>query len=225
MSRIYWKTQMVLKRKWLLEKWPFDHNCDFQRFVVLCHPRTGSTWLHTLLNSSSQIMSYGEILTEKKNINKLEQTIWGSHHSAIQAVGCKIFYEQLIDRHFCQVFEEIISNPNIRVIDLSRRDARAAFSSLKVAEKSDAWSSTQSNQNNENQVFITENEFDSYVENLELNRAKVLQGLKDHDVLSLSYEDLVRNEAPELVRVQKFLNVTPVPLFSLLQKQADVRHF
>ncbi|WP_422362219.1 sulfotransferase domain-containing protein [Reichenbachiella sp.] len=213
---------MVLKRKWLLEKWPFGHNNDFQRFVILCHPRTGSTWLHTLLNSNTRVMSYGEILTEKKSMTKLEEAIWSDHHSFIQAVGCKIFYEQLGDEQFCHVLGEIASNPNIKIIDLSRKDSRAAFSSLKIAKKSGTWSSTRNNQNKGNSVFIAEKESDSYTENLELNRARVLHELKFHEVFSLSYEDLVRNEGREMDRVQNFLNVTPVSLFSLLRKQADV---
>ena len=166
-------------------------------------------------------MSFGEVLTEMKNLSKLEEKIWTEHHSAIQAVGCKIFYEQLGREHFSHVLDEIVCNPAIKIIDLSRKNTRAAFSSLIIAKKSGAWSSIQNNQKKENSVSVTEKEFESYIENLELNRAKVLQKLEHHNVLSLSYEDLVRNEVAELERVQKFLKVLPVPLFSLLQKQAN----
>ncbi|WP_420579790.1 sulfotransferase domain-containing protein [Reichenbachiella sp.] len=220
MDKNYWNTQKILKRKWLLEKIPFGQTTDFQRFVILCHPRTGSTWLHTLLNSNPHIISFGEILNERKISIGLEHAIWNSHHSAIQSVGCKIFYEQLYKDQYIHVFEEIVSNKDIKVIDLSRTDRKATFSSLLVAQESDAWSSTQTKNSHKEHVTIEEKEFNLYVEKSNSNRDNVLQALHQHQVFSLSYEDLVRDQNAKLESIQKFLNTTPVQLFSLLQKQA-----
>lgn len=218
-NRIYWKTQWVLKRKWLLNKWPFGRNRGFQRFVILCHPRTGSTWLHTLLNSSMQIKSYGEVLTERKNIKSLEHAIWSDHHPSIQAIGCKIFYEQLGEKQFSHVLDELVLNQNIKIIDLYREDTLAAFSSFKVAQRSGVWSRTLSRQNEDSQVLVEEEELSLYVQKLEANRNRMLQKLVNHDVFSLSYEDIFKSQETTLITVQKFLGVLPTPLFSLIRKQ------
>ncbi len=218
LSRIYWKTQLVLKRKWLLRKWPFNRTNDFQRFIILCDPRTGSTWLHTLLNSNPQILSYGEVLREKDNISALEPTIWRSHHSSIQAIGCKIFYEQLCESRFLHVFDELVSNKKIKVIDLSREDIRATFHSLKTAEKTGDWSGGKMNK--EIEVPFEEKEFDLHVYKSNENRSKVLKALNQHELFSLSYEELVKDQTLQLNKLQRFLGLTPVSLFSLLQKQS-----
>lgn len=220
MSGNYWKTQLVLKRKWFLNKWPFARTTDFQRFVILCDPRTGSTWLHTLLNSNMRIMSYGEILTELGDVSSLNQEVWSHHHSSIQAVGCKIFYEQLCKDEFRHVLEEIASSKQIKLIDLTRQDARAAYSSLKTAEQTGVWSGSQKVRRNKVQVSMSEVEIDSYAEKLEESRTSILQVLNQHSIYSLKYEELMADESNQLNKVQEFLGVQSVSLFSLLQKQS-----
>lgn len=215
----YWKTQIMLRRKWLLNKLPVGRSSNFTRFIILCDPRTGSTWLHTLLNSSPKIMSYGEILTEKDMSLGLEQTIWKPHHHSIKAVGCKIFYEQLITPAFEHIFKEIKNSPHIKIIDLTRENKIETFVSLKIAEQTDAWSVGAKHAKSRQSVYINEEELEEYMARQERNKTYILDEVKKRDLYSVVYEKLSHKTDIILAEVQSFLGVKPRRLFSLLKKQ------
>lgn len=221
MSIKYWKTQSVLKCKWLKNKWPFRRSLNFQRFVILCDPRTGSTWLHTLLNSSHQIMSHGEILTEKDLSKGLANTIWKPHHRSVKAIGCKIFYQQLNEPRFAHVFNEIVANREIKIIDLTRTNVTAAYVSLKTAEKSSVWSTVKNAEERSGEIHVDQKELKLFEMELKENRSKILCRLAAHDIFSLSYEYLKNDSDIHLIQLQEFIGVVPTKLFSLLKKQAN----
>lgn len=215
----YWRTQWVLKKKWFLNKWLPQSADPFQAFVILCDARTGSTWLHTLLNSSPEIQSYGEVLSEREASRGLHDMIWKPHTASIKAVGCKIFYQQLQQPKFTHILDEITTGKSIRIIDLRRENHLEMYVSLKVAEETNKWSSTRKNATGKVKIRVDFEEFESFVEDTIQGRAGILNQLKDHDVLKVTYESIVDDTHKELKRIQEFLGVCPKKLFSLITRQ------
>lgn len=218
----YWQTQWVLKKKWFLNRFLSGKGFNFTKYIVLCDPRTGSTWLHTLLNSSPYIVSYGEYLTEHDVPTDLHSTIWKSHHRSVIAVGCKIFYEQLLDNRYSHIRSEIISDPNIKIIDLYRESHLEMFVSLKQAEKSNRWSSTKGKEKTDTAFRVDHEEYEGFINKIGKARQEINAQLENHMVYHLAYEQLLANEADVLREVQEFINVLPGELFSLLKKQSNL---
>ncbi|MEB3280985.1 MAG: Stf0 family sulfotransferase [Lyngbya sp.] len=108
-----------------LESWMIDHHLlsshkNYQKFVIVCNIRTGSTLLCSLLSSHSQIICFFELFhrhlqsvpfsvpgyREKSNnqqivalrnsdpVRFLNQEIYKPHPRRIQAVGFKLLYPQ-----------------------------------------------------------------------------------------------------------------------------------
>ncbi|MEO9967890.1 MAG: sulfotransferase domain-containing protein [Reichenbachiella sp.] len=216
----YCKTQWILKKKWILSLWPVNQSDNFLRYVILCHPRTGSTWLHTLLNSNVHIQSYGELLTERSDTQHLEKEIWTSHHESIQAVGCKIFYEQLIHPDFGMLLNEIASDSSVRIIDLTRENFVDRMISLKTAEATGRWSSNKTTSPRPSNLTIDKEEIDLTVDKSINDRRAVLSRLKDHSIFPVTYEQICSETDSRLTQIQEFLQVPPKRLFSLLKKQS-----
>lgn len=220
---LYLRTWLIIKRKQLLNFFPAKEK-SFTKFVIVCAPRSGSTWLHTLLNSHTNIISYGEILREKfevkpnQQLPPLEELLFHPHHASIRAVGLKLFYEYETRAPFKKTFHEIVNDPSIFIIHLIRDDKPAQFKSLKRAEASQQWSSGRST-NHSIPIPINPVEMEGYQKKLLAEEKHIHALLQNHPILIVKYEDLLSHQEKTLDDVQKFLKVKPKRLFSLLKKQ------
>lgn len=180
-------------------------------FVILCQPRTGSTLLHTYLNSHPNIMSYGE---DVRSGNK--QVMLKKFPKSIKAVGFKLFYEDLEQN----IFKKIITKTNIKIVHLVRQDLLRQFISLKRAQKTEVWSQEKEFKGADGTAIkIDIQEFKSFEQNSIQQRQQMLSLFEQHEMLQVSYEDLCLRPEEILDGIQHFLNAKPRKLFSLLKKQ------
>ena len=221
---LYLRTWLIIKRKQMLNFFPAKGKC-FTKFVIVCAPRSGSTWLHTLLNSHAQIFSYGEILREtcevnpQKQLPSLEELIFHPHHASIQAAGLKVFYEYETIESFKKSFQEIVADPSICIIHLIRKDKTAQFKSLKQAEATQQWSSGKP-ADKQKPIIIEPGEFEIYQNDLIQKEKEIDLMFLQHPCLKITYEDLFDQHEKLCSSIQEFLKVKPRKLFSLLQKQS-----
>ena len=190
----------------------------YQKFAILCTARSGSTWLHTLLNSHPSILSEGEIiLTNHRSGNPLafKDLAFQAYPRLIKAVGLKVFYENPI---YEEGLRSVLTDPHTKVILLSRESSLEQFVSLKLAEKSHEWvyESAPSGR-----ISIDIQEFEKYRQHLSKKHTHVLMQLKNKDVLEVTYEELHKEEEKTMTDIQHFLGVRPRRLYSLLRKQGD----
>ena len=187
------------------------------RFVVLCSARTGSTWLHTLLNSSLYIHSQGEIVRENHESEKLpfEEFAFGQYPAFIKAVGLKVFYEHPI---YQEALDYVLDNPDIKIILITRKSQLEQFVSYKKAVRSGRWS--YSNVRVTSKVKVDLKEFTAYQLSYNKNLTELKKRLNNHQVFSMTYEDLVANQERVLSDLQTFLTVPGKKLKSLLKKQS-----
>jgi len=220
----YLKTWLIVQRKRLLRLIDKSKGEDFTRFVIVCAPRSGSTMLHTYLNSHSQILSHGEIIRRRieqgEDVISIKEFAFSPQSKKIKAVGLKLFYEHMDQKGFKVAFDEVLDDDEIKVIHLQRRDKRKQFLSLRKAEKSGAWSSTLK-QKEEVEVSITEQEYVDYEKEQQQLVDRVRERFAGHEVIEVSYEELVKDPKHELERIQQFIEVEPKKLFTLLQKQGE----
>lgn len=220
----YLRTWLIIKRKQFLNFFPSKEK-KFTKFAIVCAPRSGSTWLHTLLNSHPKIISYGEILREnhetnpKEKLVSIHELVFHLHHSSIKAIGLKLFYEYENDKVYQNSFNEIIKDKSIHIIHLVREDKSAQFKSLKRAEKTQKWSSGKSKEQTIS-VTIDPDELGDYQRNVLISEEHIDDLFLHHPLLKIKYEDLLSDQKSVLATAQIFLNVKPRKLFSLLKRQS-----
>jgi len=218
----YIRTWIIVRRKRVWRIIGLSQNSDFTRFAIICAPRSGSTLLHTYLNSHNNILSHGEIIRRKvekgEELLSIDEFAFSPHSKSIQAVGLKLFYEYQYQKNYSIPFAEVVKDKRIKIIHLIRKDKKGQLTSLRKAEESGVWSSTFKGEADVD-VSITEKEFSKYTHKQE----KLEKGFKStfqyHNVFEITYEDLMAHPRDILAEVQEFLGVTPKKLFTLLEKQ------
>jgi len=191
----------------------------YQQFVILCTARTGSTWLHTLLNSNLYIHSQGEIVRENHESKKLpfERFAFGRFPKFVKAVGLKIFYDLPA---YQEALEYVLLHKHFKVILLTRESSIAQFISYKKANHSGQWSYSKASSKSTLQVDF--DEFLAYKEKMQTELIDLRKRLRNHHVYELTYEELITNRETILDKLQLFLGVPQKKLRSLLQKQSKL---
>ncbi len=184
----------------------------YQKFIILCTGRTGSTYLHTCLNSHPNVCSFGD--TGLGWGEQLIKTKWKPYARHIHAIGMKVFYEPGDQ----EVFSEMKLPDDVRVIHLTRKDELAMYYSRLKAEATGLWTGPS---DRGPKITIQDQEFlhfkNAYLTTVAANQ----QQLSDYKVLDITYESLTEDTEKSLNQIQKFLGVRPKKLFSLLPKQRD----
>lgn len=220
----YLRTYLIIKRKQLLNKISVAKGKHYSAFALLCEPRSGSTLLHTYLNSHPQVLSYGEVLRmelEKGNRsnNIVSDIIFKPHAPQIKAVGLKLFYEYVDHPDYRDSFSQIVERKDVKVIHLVRKNLLELYVSLKTAEQTNVWSATQLSK----QTVAIQVDFDDYQKFVALHQQHqtlFTDLFRNHAVIKVTYEELVEYPQQTLLTVQKFLGVEPQNLFTLLMKQS-----
>jgi LPS sulfotransferase NodH len=219
----------------------------YRRFVAIGIARTGSTLLTDLLNLHPQAIAYGELfrrpteigwdirpfsswrservlaLYRSASVDFLDQVIFRSYPRAIAAVGFKLFYYHAEAPPFRAVWPRLESDRSIHVIHLRRRNILAQLLSLKVAERTQVWSSTRAPRGRAEPIALDPEECArhfAWVRGLEEDCARRFE---DHPLLDLDYEDLLADQDRRMVEVQRFLGLAPVTgLVPNLKRQRSV---
>ncbi len=226
LSALRLKTHYILKRKQLLHIFCRRKSVNYSAFVVLCAPRTGSTLLHTCLNSHPNILSCGEILRTTlaqqvgKRLAPISEWIFNARPQSIASLGLKLFYRYEHEKEFREAFREVLVDDTIRVIHLRRLDLRRMYVSLLLAQKTGVWNDMKvAKKQNLLPLHIPVDDFDTFCRDYIQNWYRANKLFEAHEVLHLTYEDLTSRQDEVLMQVQEFLGVKRKKLFSLLRKQ------
>ena len=219
------RTYFIIKRKQWLELLSIRKGYEYTSFALLCAPRTGSTLLHTYLNFHPHVKSYGEIIREKFEYNpndegSIVRKVFMPYSKNLKAIGLKLFYDYYKgEPHYNNAFQEILSKSDMKIIHLVRKDILKLYVSLKIAEKTNVWSTGKSAAYLDTRISIDADDFirfrKTYIDNKEL----VTTLFQHHSVLEICYEDLTTDTENVLEKVQQFLGVEQHELKTLLKKQ------
>jgi LPS sulfotransferase NodH len=213
--------QVVLKAriKWLLNALPVFKHKNYTPFLIIGHPRTGTSLLHTYLNSHSAILSLNEALAYTSD-GKL---LFHNYSKAIKVVGFKYFYEYILDAEKRNTLIQLVSDFKIKVLKINRKNYLRTYVSLKIAEKTKEWSSTGNTAFalGNKRIKLTKEECLNAFANYAATEKETDLILKQYSipVYNITYEVLDNDPIAVMNGVQRFLGVVPQTVFSLLIKQ------
>jgi LPS sulfotransferase NodH len=218
---LYLKTWFLLKRKYFLNKISPNH-IGYTKFAIVCSPRTGSTLLHTYLNSHTSIISYGEILRrniEQEMLIDLQKKVFKPVGENIRAIGLKVFIGYKYLRDYQSYYEEIVGDESIKIIFLSRENIDKQYKSLKRAEITGYWSA-EKNRNKTVEIPVDTEVLKEFKLDLMEQSKVALNDFKNHELMELTYEQLTKSKEKTLHQIQEFLQVKPQALWTVLRRQS-----
>ncbi len=197
--------------KHVLRKFYFCHfgTRAYRRFVIVGHARTGSNFLRIALRQVKPIRIYNEEFADfNRTIGKKFKTIWKRifqrQPPQIQAVGFKLFYNQLTEKEWKLVADD----HDLMVIHLLRRNRLRTLVSLDIAMATNRWMETLSNPSFEAQTIAVDPEaILGRIKQLEAAESKARDRLRSHPTIELFYEDLISEPDKELGKVLSALGL------------------
>lgn len=218
-SSPYLQILLKAKIKTLLNVLPFLKSNDYTKFLIIGHPRTGTSLLHTYLNSHWNVLSLNEPLTKTTD----GKMLFKKYSKTIKAVGFKYFYEYTEDVSKRNTLIELLKNGNIKIIKIERKNYLRTYVSLCIAEKTNEWSSTDLKQHSidHKKVRLTNDDclraFAKYKKN-ELDTDTIITDF-NMPIFETDYEALIQQPNEVMFAIQKFLGVPQHIPQSLLVKQ------
>lgn len=210
---------------------------DPLRFIILSRGRTGSTFLHRLLDSHPACVCFEELLAPRElpeppdkltvgraramardeaqrgtdPVRFLERHVYAPS-PGIRATGFKLFYGHSRAGAAAAVWTWLRADRGLRVVHLQRRDVLRMFVSMKIALKTGAWWSLDGEPPlDEKQVVLDPAEFARYLAEVEAQRRHGDAEFAGHPVLRVDYEDFADydegGDPAAIDRVQSFLGL------------------
>lgn len=214
-----------LKKKLKLYK---DHvlgNKDYQKFVIICDSRTGSTLLLNSLGFHPSIEVEGEIFKRVQMADIAEltwQKVFRPRKQQVKQVGFKLFYFHGRDSQNT-VWNKLQNDKEIKVIHLIRENLLRSFLSKKIGLQTGQWTENVNNNDNidleDRRVKLDSKECEEFFERTLAYQEEIDLFFRSHSVILVSYEKLIKNLKGEVNRVFSELGVHSFFRQSELKKQ------
>ncbi|MBL3659045.1 sulfotransferase domain-containing protein [Fulvivirga sediminis] len=211
------------------------------KFILLAHPRSGSTLLISYLKSHGQILAHGEVFNEnecdlsplvrpnitgeelmkrrdKDPIAFLENYVFINTLPWKKITGFKIHYQQANEGKK-EVWNYLANDRSLKIIHLTRENSLEAYTSLMLAIKTNKWTQTTDSPSPKLTIALDQLECRYFFKRIERNREYYNNLFKNHQILHLTYDELYKNKKNTLTHVQEFLNVNIEDLDADLRKQ------
>lgn len=213
---------------------------NYQKYVLLGRSRVGSTLLARYLNSHVNIIQYGLIfLNENSKIGKpflgnerkalelkkrshsdfIKKYIYRNYPTRLQAVGFKLFYDHANNDSFGNIWSTILSDPNIKILHMKRRNLLRNILSAQIAKKTGEYIHFKGNSQSK-AVTLEPAYLEMQLLKLQAQHSKYDDLFSNHSCMDIYYEDLVNNASQTLLEIQQFLGVHfKMDLSASLEKQ------
>lgn len=217
---------------------------DYQRFMVLSYKRSGSTMLTSALKKHSRAHCFGEVFNRAHamawtegydNTNSwlnairnhrpeqfLSQFIFRGYAPTVDAVGFKIFPEHAQDARFRATFDELLADPDVKVIHLVRQNKLAMYLSLVQAQRSGVWAVSRGDTAQPSAVTIDPTQCAQGFSALEAEEDFFRERLASRDHFAVSYEQLVQDPDTYFGGIQQHLGLPVEPMQRATGRQRTV---
>jgi hypothetical protein len=248
---------------------------SYTRFVVLTHPRTGSTLLARGLNSHPRITCFGEVfnwfhtyvdftvegydesnaddlnLRNKDPVAFLQERIFCQPPGMTSAVGFKLHYSHCSPPWgFTTLLDHLVQDKEVRILHLQRRNMLKSLASEKIATIAGRYvrvrfamrprsipkafihpatalkkarliiAQNVRSRPRPSRVTLSVEECKAYFEETKTTAKQHDELFREHDKLSLFYEEILSARDEVFTRAQSFLGVKPQVLTVALTKQS-----
>jgi LPS sulfotransferase NodH len=203
------------------------------RYLLTCPARTGSTLLSRYLQSHPDVCAHGEVLAptgplsfygvnyrvdapleqlllrrrDRDPVAFLREFVWQAGDR--RAVGFKGKYEELLLPQYAAVLKEVRRDTVIRVLHLTRENLLERYLSQYLAVHVHGIYEVrrEDERPEDTRVRLSPQECERDFRRTEERQASFRTMFRGHEVLELSYEQLVGEPDATLARVQAFLGV------------------
>lgn len=202
---------------------------DYTRFICVGNPRTGSTLLMRSLNNHSRIIGYGEIvknidrypghyhefghsesLFQRDPVRFLETRVFGAYPPVVAAVGFKVFYHHA-PRDTAwgrEVWDYLLGQSDLKILHLKRRNLLKTFLSRKQAGLTGEYIKYTAN-GADAPLTLDPDEALVFFEQMRTGEEEYDALLAGRPLIEVIYEEMTKNYAAEMQRIQAFLGVEP----------------
>lgn len=216
---------------------------NYNKYVIVCLPRTGSNLLRSLINSHSNAIAFGEIFRFEENIgwdlryypqikwlNKkknekpwefLNREIFNRHFLKIKAVGFKLFYHHARNDKQKKVWDFIRNSEDIRIIHLRRENYLRRFISYKRAKDSGRWVKLKKDEIDDYSTELTFEECFNFFEHTDAEEKNIEKFFSGKNVLTITYKNLVSDTKKEIDSVFGYLGLPSEKVESETYKQIE----
>jgi hypothetical protein len=199
-------------------------------FAILCVGRVGSQHLVSLLDSHPDITCFSEPFAPAWGIDMQRGTLSVPHFASTEHERPVSYWEELtagletrlvglklpwssIEAHPAAL--ELIEDPAIDIVRLTRRDPVAQYVSARLALESGIWHSIQGTYE-ERTITVDPDRCLSALDRISREESQLEELCHDRRVLRLTYEELVAGE--RIDELQSFLGVEPRRLTSRYER-------
>ena len=218
------------------------------RFVITCPGRTGSTLLATLLQGHPEVCCHGEVfgwrvfegflgidyqgpISEQHKppiVDKLVQLRLDDPVSYLRdfvlfpggykAVGLKFKYEELSIESYTTVRHWIRDNQDLKIVHLTRENLLKRYASEVIATKITKVFNTWYEPPPPTRITLSAEECEREFAHAEHQKDRYTKLFSKHEVLNLTYEELLADRDLKLAEVQAFLGVEPAEMKTRMKK-------
>lgn len=186
-------------------------NLSFQKFVIICKGRTGSSMLTRMLDSHSQIKCKGEILKDPDSEPRDEiNNIYSPQYRHVKAVGFKLHYNHPGGANHDITWDLIKADSDIKIIHLHRRNVLRSHVSEIISQKTRVFqlkSEAKRPDISTRKIGLSIDEVVNLSNLYEHRRSRYNELFSDHEVLEIFYEDLVDPLSSVQRKITDFLSV------------------
>jgi LPS sulfotransferase NodH len=204
-------------------------NQNYCKFIILAHQRSGSSMLIDTLRKHPQIVGLGElfipsrmgfnyeefdgtsealrVFRDEHPTEFLDRYIFGAYNDEIQAIGFKLFPEQIEFRAFQGLWRWLEKRTDIKILYLTRRNLLATYVSLLIAQKDGKYGIKDAAERTQSTISIDPHQCLMEFKSRKQHNAEIERHIRDHRVLNLAYEDVAQCPDDYVQQVQEFLGV------------------
>ncbi|GAA0856965.1 hypothetical protein [Aliiglaciecola litoralis] len=210
------------------------NNNDYKRYVIFGHQRCGSSVLTSGLKSHPGVKAFAEVFTsnhitfnypgydnkslsmlalrDRDNRKFLEEIIFCPQQANVEAVGFKVFPDQIDKQRFQDVWRWLADNENVSLIMLNRDNSLATLCSVTIAKKTGVWGINDATKRPTLTITLSIPECEKFFEQRELYAQMVRDKFKDRELLEISYETFASDIPKHFNLVQEFIGINPIEL-------------
>jgi LPS sulfotransferase NodH len=215
-----------------------------KHFVVVAHPRSGSTLLQEALRQHPDIQMFGELLHDNVEARKrdlgdrgiyyrggssaaqfLERVVFGEDEAgSARAVGFKLFYGHArMDDAAREAWQLLTTRKDIYIVHMVRRNLLDSFVSLKVAIRTNEWACLIEAARKPSDVepfAVAARECRSFFDNVTRDRRMTREVFMRPRYMEVTYDALASGYLDRVNSVVAFLGLSPFRPCHKLVKQA-----
>ncbi|MGF1590404.1 MAG: sulfotransferase [Pleurocapsa sp.] len=217
-------------------------NQNYTKFIILCRSRSGSNLLLNQLQSHQNIRMFYEVFSQDnsskefwdyinydldrirdlKQNNPLELVnsfIYRTMPLQVKAVGFKLFYYHARTGKQQEIWQYLKDSPEIKLIHLVRRNLLQTYVSQQIALATNTWYATSDRHQTTPAIQLNYEKTLAAFEQTKKLEQENEDFFRDHQLLKVFYEDLIKDNLQEITKVQNFLGVTPTSVYISTKKQ------